>query len=159
MKGATNRNATPNDATPEVVLSINGLREDAGFRSNLMLLNANDRIKNQPLTITAYDDAGQLAGTTTRSLRTLEMTQMSRVLSNYGLTSGRVTISVPQDPSIGDHPNVLAMATVIDNITGSEETGVYPAAFDNGVIETRFTASVLLPFGLSKLAMEESPLS
>jgi len=142
--GATNKNADPRDTTNETDLSLNGLREDSGFRTNLMLLNANDRIAQQPITLTAFDDSGNQAGTSSLTLRTLEMTQVNQVLKQYGLTSGRITISVPPNTGVSDHPNVLVMATVIDNVTGqaSAKTG-YPVVVVPKVTGEQYVAAWL----------------
>ena len=102
-------------STPKTLAPI---RENAAFRTNLVLANAAEA----PLTahVALYAADGPLLGETDAALPALGMTQISRVAAQLGaanLDAGRISVSTPTPGGL-----VAAYASVIDNVTNDPRT-------------------------------------
>jgi hypothetical protein len=103
------------DTTPKTLAPV---RENASFRTNLVLANATEA----PLTahVVLYTADGTMVGSRDVDLPPLGMTQINRVGSALGaatLDLGRISISTPTPGGL-----VAAYASVIDNITNDPRT-------------------------------------
>ena len=106
-------------ATPASPRSLIGLREDATFRTNLVLANASDFAVQVVLSLVGSD--GVTLGTATRDLPPLGMTQVPSVVTALGGASGtRDAVLVVAPTTAG--AQVAAYATVTDNATNDPRT-------------------------------------
>ena len=105
--------------TPKRIL---GVREDAAFRTNLILFN----VTNDPVDVdlTFLDDLGNVLGTQKVSpqLQPLEMRQLSRVLPTVQTSNGPTTPTVLGLAVPTANGRVAAYASVIDNKTNDPRT-------------------------------------
>ena len=102
-------------ATPKTLAPI---RENAAFRTNLVLANATDA----PITahVELFGADGTLLGSKNVNLPPLGMTQLTRVAQALGvptLDSGRITVSTPTPGGL-----VATYASVVDNATNDPRT-------------------------------------
>ena len=101
--------------------SILAVREDASFRTNLILANATEDPLDVDVTLVA--DSGAILGTAAKrfTLPPLGMTQVTRVVRILGVTTNvsgaRLVVSTP---SIGK--SFAAYASAIDNVTNDPRT-------------------------------------
>jgi hypothetical protein len=101
--------------------SILAVREDASFRTNLILANATEDPLDVDVTLVA--DSGAILGTAAKrfTLPPLGMTQVTRVMRILGVTTNvsgaRLVVSTP---SIGK--SFAAYASAIDNVTNDPRT-------------------------------------
>jgi hypothetical protein len=105
--------ASPSDLVGAVPRTLAPIRENAQFRTNLILANATEA----PLVVTVklYDTNGLLIGSREIPLQPLEMTQLNRVAQKLGLAelpSGWISVSTPTPGGL-----FAAYASVIDNGT------------------------------------------
>ncbi len=99
--------------------SIAGIREDAGFRTNLVLASAAETETVVELRLVAED--GSTLATTSRTLPPLGMTQLTRVVRELGATgdvSGARLVLSTATPGA----SIAAYASVIDNATNDPRT-------------------------------------
>lgn len=120
--GGTFGQAVPAFAAAELIgiapRTILGAREDASFRTNLILANATEA--GIDVLVRWYDVNGALAASRTATLAPLGMTQMTRVLSTLGVSpaaGGRLTVA-----SATDGASFAAYAAVIDEATNDPRT-------------------------------------
>ncbi len=85
-----------------------GLREDAGFRTNVGVLNPSPASVSVRLRV--LDDAGSLVITLLRDVPALSQIQLNRALAQFGLSTGRIEVQCED----GD---VFPYATRVDNLT------------------------------------------
>jgi hypothetical protein len=98
--------------------TILGAREDASFRTNLILANATEA--GIDVLVRWYDVNGALAASRTATLAPLGMTQMTRVLATLGVSpaaGGRLTVC-----SATAGASFAAYASVIDEATNDPRT-------------------------------------
>lgn len=99
--------------------TILGIREDGGFRTNLILANGTNAAID--VAVQLFDTAGFLIGSRTVSLPALGMTQVSRVVRDLGVsanvTSARLVLSTPTAGGA-----FAAYAAAIDNVTNDPRT-------------------------------------
>ena len=100
--------------------SIVGVREDAKFRTNLILCNT-EQFQSVDVDVTLVGPDGTVLGTKRYTLVPLEMTQVSRVALELGgsanLNGARLDLSVV---TLGGA--VAAYASAIDNVTNDPRT-------------------------------------
>jgi photosystem II stability/assembly factor-like uncharacterized protein len=113
---------------PGLPRHISGVRDDAVFRTNLILTNVLEAPVDVDIALVASN--GQTLGTRRVSLPPLGMTQLTRVareLSSGDIIDGRLMLSVA-----GTAPaSVAAYASVIDNVTNDPRTLLpQPASVD-----------------------------
>ncbi len=108
--------------------SIGGVREDAAFRTNLVLLNVTGSALD--VDVALYGAEGSALGTKRYTLPPLGMTQVSRVVRDIGVsgaTAGaRVDLSTPTSSGA-----FAAYASAIDNVTNDPRTLLPTRALDN----------------------------
>jgi Leucine-rich repeat (LRR) protein len=106
-------------ATPSRVLSIVGIQENPGFRTNLILANATEAALKVEVQLVSVD--GTILGIKTYSLQPLGMTQVNRVARDLGvndaLTGARLVLSTSTPGGA-----FAAFATAIDNVTNDPRT-------------------------------------
>ena len=100
--------------------SILAVREDASFRTNLILCNAGE-FQSVDVDVTLFSPDGSTPGTQRYTLQPLGMTQVSRVALALGgsanLNGARLDLSV-----VTQGGAVAAYASVIDNLTNDPRT-------------------------------------
>jgi hypothetical protein len=105
------------DETPSIV----GVREDAAFRTNLILCNASGAADQIGVTLLASD--GSTLATKSYSFLPHEMIQVTRVVRDMGVpsdvdvTGARLVLS-----PVGEDSAFAAYASVIDNVTNDPRT-------------------------------------
>lgn len=102
-------------AAPKTLLPV---RENAAFRTNLVLANATEILVTAHVVLYAAD--GAVLGARDVDLPPLGMTQINRVASALGaasLDAGRLSISTPTPGGL-----IAAYASVIDNVTNDPRT-------------------------------------
>ncbi len=105
--------------TPGTPKALIGLRDDAAFRTNVVLANATTLSVDVTLTLLAAD--GSTFGTTTRTLSPLGMTQIGNVvttlLAPFGTTNAVLVVTTATAGA-----QVATYAAVIDNNTNDPRT-------------------------------------
>src|SRR5262249_36242675 len=99
-----------------------GVREDASFRTNLILVNTTEAPLDVVLTF--LDSSGVALGTQTLSpqLQPLEMRQIGRVLPTFTGLNGPVTPAAIAPSTPAANGRFAAYASVIDNKTNDPRT-------------------------------------
>jgi hypothetical protein len=119
--GGTYGQSVPALATSELIgstaRSILGVRQDAAFRTNLMLANATESTVS--VTVQLVSAAGAVLATQTRSLGPLSRDQLN-VGNDFGYTNLSDAVFVISSPTSG--AAVGAYASVIDNVTQDPRT-------------------------------------
>ena len=119
--GGTYGQSVPALATGELIgatpRSILGVRQDAFFRTNLMLANATE--SNVTVVVQLVSTTGSVLGTLNRSLGPLSRDQLN-VGADFGYTSLADAVFVISSPTSG--AAVGAYASVIDNATQDPRT-------------------------------------
>jgi hypothetical protein len=105
--------------TPASPKSLVSLREDAAFRTNVVLANVTTSSVTVTLTLLAAD--GSTLGTTTRTLPPLGMTQVGHVVTTLGAPFG-TTNAVLVVSTATNGAQVATYASVIDNNTSDPRT-------------------------------------
>jgi len=99
--------------------SIVAIREDAAFRTNLILTNATDAALD--VDVSLIDENGSTLGTKRYTLPPLGMTQVTKVVRNLGVAGdvkgARLVLSTPTDGGA-----FSAYASAIDNVTNDPRT-------------------------------------
>ena len=99
--------------------SIVGVREDAAFRTNLILSNATSASLDVDISLVAEN--GSTLGTKRYTLPPLGMTQVTKVVRNLGVSANvkgaRLVLSTPTDGGA-----FSAYASAIDNVTNDPRT-------------------------------------
>ncbi len=102
--------------SPQVITPV---QNDAAFRTNLILANANESALD--VDVSLVSDAGKLLGARTYSLPPLGMTQVTGVVKDLGVSetvsSGRLVVSTPTANGA-----FAAYGALIDNPTGDPRT-------------------------------------
>lgn len=95
---------------PGMTADLVGLREDAGMRTNLGLLNPSPWTIS--VRVTLLDDAGAVRYRLLQSLRPYSQVQINHVLAELGgtLEHGRIVVESPDGPA-------FAFASLVDNAT------------------------------------------
>jgi hypothetical protein len=99
--------------------TINGIREDTSFRTNLILANRSSAATEVAASL--HDTLGKLLASKTYSLPPLGMTQVTRVVRDLGVGSdiagASLRLSFPSQ-----NGSLFAYASVIDNVTNDPRT-------------------------------------
>ena len=105
--------------TPASPKSLISLRDDAAFRTNLVLANAT--ASSATVTLTLLGGDGSTLGTATRDLPPLGMTQVGNVVTALGAPFGTTNaVLVVSTATAG--AQVATYASIIDNITNDPRT-------------------------------------
>jgi Leucine-rich repeat (LRR) protein len=106
-------------ATASRVMSILGIQENTGFRTNLILANATEAALRVEVQLVSVD--GTILGTKTYMLQPLGMTQVNRIVRDLGindaLTGARLVLSTSTPGGA-----FASFATAIDNVTNDPRT-------------------------------------
>lgn len=111
--------STAEFATTTVGQALIALRQDAGFRTNVVLMNVSSSTAQAYLVL--YSSSGTVLGVKSVSLPPQSMTQLSGVVTLMGAPSG-TRDAVLMVSSATDGAQIAAYASIIDNVTNDPKT-------------------------------------